>query len=186
MPDPWTTVSRREIFHARVFRLDEVRTRAPHTGDEHDFYVLDAADWVNVVPVTDDGRLVCVRQFRHGTERVTLEIPGGIIDAGETPEAAALRELREETGYDADRIIYLGAVDSNPAILTNRTHTCVALGLRSAGALALDATEDIEVELVPLGDLPGLVASGAFTHSLAVAALYLYDAWVRRGEEDVA
>ena len=176
MPQPWETLHRREIAHARVFTVQEMRTRAPHTGQEHDFYVIAAGDWCNVVAVTEAQQLVCVRQYRHGVARVTLEIPGGIIDPGETPEAAAARELLEETGFEAEHVAYLGAVDSNPAILTNRTHTCLAHGVRPGPAQHLDATEDIEVVLVPLADVPELVRAGSFTHALAVAALYLYEA----------
>ena len=174
---PWETLVERTLASARVFDLTERRVRAPHTGDEHDFYVLTTTDWCNVVAVTDDERLVCVRQFRHGVGRVTLELPGGILDAGEDIVAGALRELREETGVTAAEGVCIGAVDSNPAILTNRTHTVVALGLTVGGATAFDATEDLEVLLVPLADVPGLALDGHFSHALAVAALYLYEAW---------
>ncbi|HYE56882.1 MAG TPA: NUDIX hydrolase [Rhodothermales bacterium] len=185
MPESWETLGRREVARARVFTLHEVRTRAPHTGEEHDFYVIEAGDWCNVVAITDADELVCVRQYRHGVERTTLEIPGGIIDAGETPEQAAARELLEETGYEAERVVYVGAVDSNPVILTNRTHTCVALGLHpKVAAQALDATEDIEVVLVPLAEMPAHMLAGDFSHALAVAALYLVEVWRGRNQDD--
>jgi len=175
MPRPWKTLGQRDLVAAPVFRLVERRVEAPHTGDAHDFYVLETNDWVNVLAFTDADELVCVRQFRHGVGRVTLEIPGGVMDAGEDPLEAALRELREETGYgDGDAPEVIGAVDSNPAILSNQTHTVLVRGVRRiSDTLTLDDTEDIEVTLVPWADVPRLVREGAFTHALAVAALAL-------------
>lgn len=183
---PWETLGERTLASARVFELTERRVRAPHTGDEHDFYVLTTGDWCNVVAVTDDAHLVCVRQYRHGVGRVTLELPGGILDPGEDIVAGALRELLEETGVSAAEGVRIGAVDSNPAILTNRTHTVVALGLTAGGATAFDATEDLEVVLVPFADVPRLTLDGHFSHALAVAALYLYEAWRRPGAPGTA
>jgi len=178
MPRPWTVLGQRALVRTPIFRLVEQRVRAPHTGEAHDFYVLETNDWVNVLAFTENGELVCVRQYRHGVARVTLEIPGGVMDAGEAPVASAMRELLEETGYGGGEApVLLGAVDSNPAILNNRTHTVLVRGVvKVSDTLALDDTEDIEVVLVPWADVPRLVREGAFSHALAVAALALYAA----------
>jgi 8-oxo-dGTP pyrophosphatase MutT (NUDIX family) len=104
-PQPWQQLSSETLVHYKVFHVRKARRRSPRTGAEIGIFLLDTADWVNVLPITDDGHVVMVRQWRHGCERVTLEIPGGLIDAHETdPAAAAARELREETGYDAAAI----------------------------------------------------------------------------------
>ena len=109
-PRPWTTLESEPIQDCRVFSVRRIRTRSPRTGDAHDFFAIDSSDWVNVVPITPDGRVVMVRQYRHGAGELTLETPGGLVDPGETPAAAAARELLEETGYAADEIVSLGAV----------------------------------------------------------------------------
>lgn len=177
----WPRLGARIVFAFEpIFRLWERRVRSPRTDAEHDFYVIEASDWVNVVPITTDGRLVCVRQYRHGVDRFSLEVPGGIMDEGETPEAAALRELEEETGYHAARTVYLGAVEVNPAMFTNRCHTVLALGVEPLGVTAFDAGEDIEVEVIPLADVPARVQNGDIGHALVVSALYLYEAWKRQ------
>ena len=91
-------------------------------------------DWVNVIPVTPQGKVVVIRQYRHGTGEISLEIPGGVVDAGESHEETARRELLEETGYTAGEIIPIGRVAANPAIQDNHMHTFLALGARAASA----------------------------------------------------
>lgn len=159
----------------RVFEVRRDRSRSPMTGQAHDFYIIDANDWVNVIPLTPEGQVVCVRQYRHGTEEITLEVPGGIVDAGEDLADAARREMKEETGYDAEAIVPLGAVAPNPAIQTNRCHSFLARGAYRSGKQELDGAEEIEVTLVDLDDIPALVTGGRITHALVVVAFYLLD-----------
>jgi ADP-ribose diphosphatase len=175
----WELLTAEEVLRCHVFNLRRHHSRSPRTGQVHSFDVIDTPDWVNVVPITATGQLVLVRQFRHGIGTVTLEVPGGIVDPGDpSPMEAGARELREETGYVAAEITLLGVVHPNPAIQNNRLHIYLARDARRLLEPEWDGTEDIAVELVPVGDLRRLIVSGAITHSLAVTALLLaQSAW---------
>ena len=115
----WKTLHSESVYHTPIFDLHRRRAGHTHRG-ERDFFILDAPSWVNIIPLTRDRKVVMVRQFRHGISGFTLEIPGGMVDPDdESPADAARRELREETGYDSARIIELGRVHPNPAIMPN-------------------------------------------------------------------
>src|SRR5687768_5692732 len=113
-PQPWQVVRSEADTDYRIFRARIEHTRAPRSGEVHRFVVLDTPDWINVVPVTRDGKVVLVRQFRHGLKDLSLELPGGLVDPGETPADAARRELLEETGYATEQWEPLGFVHPNP------------------------------------------------------------------------
>ena len=158
----------------RIFSLRIDRAHSPRTRVAHDFYILESTDWVNVIPVTPQGEVVLIRQYRHGTREVTLEIPGGIVEPGDTPEAAARRELVEETGFKEREMILLGSVHPNPAFLTNRCFTFLAKDVVRTQAQEQDDKEDIEVEVRPLEEVPRLIRRGEITHALVLAAFYRY------------
>ena len=172
-PQRWTRLARERIQSFRVFDVHRIRARSPRTGHEHDFFGIESADWVNVIPFTTQGEVVLVRQYRHGADRVTLEIPGGIVDPGEVPAVAAARELLEETGYRADALLPLGVVNPNPALFDNRLHVFAARGARRVAEIANDSTEETHVELVPAAALSQLVRDGSIDHALVVAAFGL-------------
>jgi 8-oxo-dGTP pyrophosphatase MutT (NUDIX family) len=167
-----------------VFRLRRDRARSPRTAQEHDFVVLEASSWVNVVALTPDGRLVLVEQYRHGTNTVELEIPGGVMDAHDaSPIVAGERELQEETGYVGEAAQVIGEVYANPAIQTNRCYTVLVQRCQLRHPPALDQGEDLTTRLVPAAGIPGLIAAGRIRHSLVVAACYYYELWARRARE---
>jgi 8-oxo-dGTP pyrophosphatase MutT (NUDIX family) len=149
-------------------------TLSPRTNAEHDFYVIETRDWVNIIPLTADHQVVMVRQYRHGSREVTLEIPGGLVDPGDTPEKAAARELLEETGYQADEVMKIGVANPNPAIFNNRCYTFVARNVKKVSDPMPDQTEDIEVALIPLVDIPELIRKGKIDHTIVISAFYWY------------
>ncbi len=181
---PWPLLGSRTITENRIFSLSGQTCRSPRTGGEHEFYVLECGDWVNIVPLTDEGEVVMVRQFRHGTRDFTLEIPGGMVDSTDVdPGQAAAREMREETGMEASRVQHLGSIEPNPAIQGNRCHSYLATGLSRVGAPVLDGTEEVEVVTVPLARVPELMKKGEISHALVVVAFTWF--WLNRGELDV-
>jgi 8-oxo-dGTP pyrophosphatase MutT (NUDIX family) len=174
-PRPWRVLDEEHLQDCKVFDVHRATMASPRTGDAHPFYRIESPAWVNVVALTAEEELVMVRQFRHGSRVVTLEIPGGLVDPGETPAEAAGRELLEETGYRAGRLESLGSINPNPALFANRCHMQVAFDCRAGGEIQNSATEETMVELLPLSELPDVLRSGAIDHALVVAALYAFE-----------
>ena len=134
--------------------------------------MLHSGDWVLALPVTEDGRLVMVRQYRFGVRALSTEAPGGVIDPGEDPVVAAARETEEETGFAGGRARLLGTCAPNPAIQRNRCHFVLLEGVRPEGRRAPDEHEEIQVlALSPRAALAQALAEPA-QHSLALLALY--------------
>jgi ADP-ribose pyrophosphatase len=171
LPRPWTVVETEDVQDCRVFRVQRTLARAPEGGAAHPFWRIEADPWVNVVPVTEAGEIVMVRQWRHGSREITLEIPGGIVDPGESPAVAAARELREETGYGGGVWREVGWANPNPALFGNRVHTFAAHGVERLGAVANHGHEETVVELVPVADLDRRLREGYIRHALVVAGL---------------
>lgn len=181
MIEPWKKISSRPLGDFRIFTIRADRKVSPRTHKEHEFFVIDSVNWVNVVALTADEQLVMIEQFRHGSNTIELEIPGGMIDAKDTsPEASGQRELREETGYAGANAKIIGSVWANPAIMSNTCYTVMVEDCQCVHPLEWDHAEDLITRLVPLAEVPGLVASGKIRHPLVVVALYHFEL-LRRG-----
>ena len=173
-PARWEKTGQSLHAQCRVFDVLHARYRHPVRGRERDFVVIDASDWVNVLALTPDHRLVLVRQFRFGIDDFSLEIPGGVMERGEDPLAAAQRELREETGYTSRQLRILGGVHPNPAIMNNVCHLVLAEQAEPTSDLAWDHDEEIEVLTAPVDEVFSLARTGRIKHALVLDALLLF------------
>jgi ADP-ribose pyrophosphatase len=170
----WPEVERATVADCRIFTVERSIAVSPVDERSRTFHRIQSVDWVQIIPVTSDGKAVLVRQYRHGTQRFTLEIPGGLVDPGEDPATAALRECLEETGYRGRQALPLGVVEPNPAVFANRLHAYYARDVVPEGAVQNTGSEITEVVLVPVTELEDLLITGEINHALVAAALWRY------------
>jgi len=171
-PDTWQRRSSKKVADCRVFTVREDDSVRASDGREGSFFVIESRDWVNVIAMTVDQRVVLIEQFRHGVEETILEIPGGMIDPGEDPLNAAKRELAEETGYTSDNWTFLGKSRPNPAIQNNVIFHYLAADSAQTLEKEFDEHESITTKLLSLDGVSKLIATGEITHSLVIAAFY--------------
>lgn len=168
----WTIESTRELLHTPVFDVKE-QEELSATGIRGGYVAMDAPDWAMVI-AEHEGSFVLVRQWRHAAECMSLEFPGGVVDRGEDPAAAAERELYEETGFRVGRLLHLGTVSPNPALFKNHFHVYLALELSATGEQKLDDDELLTYELMPADEVIEKYGSGEFAHALMGTALAFY------------
>lgn len=174
-PPGWEIIKEQHCDNFQIFSTRKSLRKNMRSGATFEFFLIEGCDWANVIPITSAHEVVFVRQYRHGADEVTLELPGGCIDPGEAAGQAVSRELLEETGYLAESFIPLGTVLANPAMMSIKCHVFLAQNVKLNGAQKLDPGENIEVVLIPLAQVPEMIRSGKLNHSLIVAAFGLYE-----------
>ncbi len=171
-PQEWKRIDSENVADCRIFKVRRDLSKNVVTGQTAQFFVIENPDWINVIPVTPDREVVLIEQFRHGIQEFTLEIPGGMVDRGESPLIAASRELTEETGYVSSDLIQMGKSRPNPAIQDNWIYHFLAPDCRYTGQANFDEHESIVTKLVPLKEIPEMITNGEIGHSLVVAAFH--------------
>ncbi|MBM9576985.1 NUDIX hydrolase [Leptospira sp. 201903070] len=169
----WSKENRKDLIQTPIFKLVSWHTTSPDQKISRDFFHLESLDWVNVIALTPENKILLIDQYRHGIHRFSLEIPGGIAEKPTLLESAQA-ELVEETGYVSEEWEYLGKVTGNPAILNNWCHTFVAKNVRKLHEQDLDDSEQIEIFETSLENIPKLISENILHHGMMVAALGMY------------
>ncbi len=173
LPSPWDMQENNLHADCRIFEVRKQRLKRRSDGLEGEFFVLDTNDWVNVLALTPDDKIILVRQFRYGSKEQSLEPPGGVVERGEDPVVAGLRELQEETGYVGEEPKLLGVVRPNAAILSNRCHVILVRNAQKTAELNFDQHEELVTELYPVKELKEMVRRGEITHSIGLNSIMM-------------
>lgn len=173
-PLPWKIESSEYVSREPWFTVRRDAVRMPNGSYIPDYYVLEYPDWLNVVAVATDGRLVLIRQYRHGLAGVHYELCAGVIEAGEAPLKAAKRELLEETGFGGGVWQPLLTLSANPGTHSNRTYSFLVTGVELRQAQQLETTEDIRVHLITPEQALDIINSGQMMQALHIAPLLHY------------
>jgi len=172
MVEKWKKLKSKKIFGNKIFGFREDLVVSPKTNLEHPVWALDVPDWINIIPITPEGKVIFIKQYRFGTEEITLEVPGGMVEKDEDPKIAAIREMTEETGFTSDEVHEIGIVSPNPALMTNKTYSYVAFNVEKTQNQNLDSMEDIEVLEIELDQVKKLIKDGDIDHALVISAFY--------------
>jgi 8-oxo-dGTP pyrophosphatase MutT (NUDIX family) len=177
----WPVISREQVGDFGLFSVIQKTVRSARTGEIREAQAIQFPDWVLVLALTPQEEVVMVRQFRHGTEQICLELPGGLVDSGDdSPELCAQRELLEETGYQADEVVLLGECYPQPAVLTNKCLFYLAQNAVRVQTQNLDAGEDIEILEVPLKEIAAKIRNEEIDHGMVLLAFFYL--WMKQGQ----
>ncbi len=179
----WECLDSEEIADCRVFKVRKNSCVNTATQKESSFFVLENPDWINIIPITQSREVVLIEQFRAGTQEITLEIPGGMVEENEAPLETSKRELLEETGFASNEIVYLGKSRPNPAIQNNWVHFFYATDCEKIAQPNFDEHEDIRTKLVKLDEIESLIENEKITHSLVLAGFYRLQTFLKKSDK---
>ena len=172
----WETLESRKKENLKIFDVWIYNRKNPKWNKSSDFVVLDSPRWVNIIPITTEKNVVLVEQYRHGVDEITLEVPGGLVEHNEEPQAAAERECIEETGFSSNqKAILLGENQPNPAFLNNSCFSYVWFDCQKNSLQKLDGNEDIRVVEIPMDKIKDYILNGTIKHSLVLTAFFFYN-----------
>lgn len=182
MIEPWAVLERRRQSLFGWLHIESKRVRSPRTGKEMEVKAFHCSPWTMVLPITPEKEVVMVRQYRHGTEEITLELPGGLVDPQDgSPEIAAGRELLEETGYRSAAVVKLGECFPQPAMMANKCFFFLAENAVKIQAPTPDDGEDIQIVTIPLADISGKIFRGEINHGMVLLAFSFF--WMKQKKE---
>lgn len=182
---PWKLLRSEPGPELPIFKVRYDWRENPRNNSLLKAVVLDAPEWVCIAAITQDKRIVTVRQYRFGVAHFTTELPSGLVHRGEPHREAAERELLEETGYTSSDWVYLGWVEPNPAYQNNRLHQWLARDARQTQATQLDEGEDIRVETLLPREIHQYIRDGRLRHSLALLSVArIMPLWDAAGSQD--
>ena len=164
----WKVISSKYLHKEPWLTVRKEKCELPNGKIVPEFFVIEYPDWVNAFALTEEGKVIMVKQYRHGIGEVGIELPGGVAEKGETPEEAVRREMKEETGYEFKTCEYLGKISANPSTTNNLTHMFLATGGKKTAEQKLDEMEDLELEFMSVAEVKELVRQNKIMQSLHV------------------
>lgn len=171
----WETISTKELSDLKIFKAELVTRRHSVLNKQSDFVVLNSRNWANVIPITKNGEILLIEQFRQGSNSITIEIPGGLVEDGEDPQIAARRECIEETGYSSpNELVFLGVSQPNPAFLNNKCFTFAWFDLENNMKQKFDENEEIVVMPTRIEDVKQMIKEGKINHSIILTAFLFF------------
>lgn len=177
-PHLWKKTKTTPHADCRIFKVNKVRFEHEQRGTSGDFFVMDTPSWVHVVALTPNREVVMVKQFRFGTENLSWEVPGGLMEAAESPEAAGARELREETGYVGKSCEVIAAIAPNPAIQNNLCYFVLIRDAEKVEELDWDEHEEILCKPVPHTTAEAWARDGTIFHALSITSLFFLQSYL--------
>lgn len=168
----WKILESKQLFSEPWFTVRKDVCELPNGKKHFAYYILEYPSWASAFALTEDNKVVLIRQYRHGLGVISTELPGGVVDQGEEPIDAVRRELIEETGYEFETIEFMGKLAPNPATSNNYMHMFLAKGGRKVAEQSLDETEDVEVLIYTLDEVKQMLRENKIVQALHSATIF--------------